>query len=123
MYRHAALTERIIGCVIEVHRQLGPGLLESTYEEALCIELGDARLPYTRQIGVPVHYKGRLIGEHHPDLIVANQVVVELKSVERLNTVHQAQVLTYMRLLGLRVGLLINFNTDAVRTGIRRLAL
>ena len=90
MYEHDPLTHTIIGCAIEVHRQLGPGLLESTYEEALCVELRAAGLAYTRQVGVPVLYKGQLIGEHRPDLVVEGKVVVEIKSIERLNGVHQA---------------------------------
>lgn len=79
-----ALTERIIGCAIAVHRELGPGLLESTYEEALCIELSDAGLSYRRQVSIPAVYKGRSIGEYRIDLIVEDTVVVEVKCVERL---------------------------------------
>ena len=123
MHEHDPLTHSIIGCAIEVHRHLGPGLLESTYEEALCIELTDAALEYTRHIGVPVLYKGRMIGEHRPDLVIANRVVVEIKSVERLNGVHQAQTLAYMRILRMPVGLLMNFNSDVMRTSIRRLVI
>ncbi len=123
MHQHDPLTHSIIGCAIEVHRHLGPGLLETTYEAALCIELDAAGLTYTRQIGVPVLYKGRLIGEHRPDLVVENKVVVEIKSVERLNAVHQAQTLVYMRILRLPVGLLMNFNSDVLRTSLRRLVI
>jgi GxxExxY protein len=123
MHEHDPLTERIIGCAIEVHRRLGPGLLEGTYEEALCIELADSGLAFARQLSVPVIYKGRLIGEYRPDLVVANQVVVEIKSVERLIGVHQAQVLTYMRVLGMPAGLLLNFYGEVLRTGIKRLAV
>ena len=123
MYEHDPLTHAIIGHAIEVHRQLGPGLLEATYEEALCIELRSGGLAYRRQVGVPVLYKGHLIGEHRPDLVVEDKVVVEVKSVERLNAVHQAQTLAYMRVLQLRVGLLLNFNSDVLRTNVRRLAL
>jgi GxxExxY protein len=123
MFTHDALTERIIGCAIAVHKTLGPGLLEATYEEALCIELSDNGLAFTRQIGVPVLYKGHLIGEYRPDLVVERQVVVEIKSVERLAGVHQAQVLAYMRVLQAPVGLLMNFNGEVLRTGIKRLVL
>ena len=123
MYEHDPLTEQIIGCAIEVHRVMGPGLPEATYEEALCIELTESRLGYTRQVPVPVTYKGRMIGEYRPDLVVADQVVVEIKSVERLIGVHQAQVLTYMRLLRMPVGLLLNFYGEVLRTGIKRLAI
>ena len=83
-----AVTERIITCAIEVHRHLGPGLLEATYETALCLELSDAELPFRRQVRVPLYYKGRLISEHRPDLIVADRVVVEVKSTERLHPVY-----------------------------------
>src|SRR3989337_269699 len=123
MYEHDPLTHQIIGCAIEVHRHLGPGLLESTYEEALCIELDDAGLSYARQLRVPVSYKGRVIGQHRPDLVVGERVLVEVKSVETLHSVHQAQVLAYMRVLGVRVGLLMNFNSEVLRTSIRRLAM
>lgn len=117
------LTRRIIGCAMEVHRALGPGLLEATYEEALCIELAEQRLPFVRQAGVPVLYKGHLIGEHRLDLVVEDRAVVEAKSVERLIGVHQAQLLAYMRLLKKPVGLLLNFNSEVLRTGIRRLVI
>lgn len=117
------LTRRIIGCAMEVHRQLGPGLLEATYDEALCIELRDQGLSIQRQTRVPVYYKEHLIGEHRPDLIVENRVVVEVKSVERLIGLHQAQLLAYMRLLKMPVGLLLNFNGEILRTGIRRLVI
>ena len=123
MHEHDPLTHKIIKCGIEVHRQLGPGLLEATYEEALCIELADANLQYIRQVPVPVLYKGHLIGEHRPDLVVCNTVVVEIKSAERLHAVHEAQTLAYMRVLGLRVGLLMNFNSAVLRTSIRRFAI
>jgi GxxExxY protein len=123
MYEHDPLTERIIGCAIEVHRALGPGLLEATYEEAFCIELADVGFDFQRQIRVPITYKGRRVGEYRPDLIVDNRVVIDIKSVERLVGVHQAQLLAYMRALHLHVGLLLNFHTDVLRTGIRRLAI
>ena len=123
MYDHDPLTEQIIGCAIEVHRHLGPGLLEATYEEALCVKFGERGVRYQRQVGVTLFYKGHLIGEHRPDLVVNERVVVEIKSVERLIAVHQAQVQMYMRILRLPVGLLINCNTAAVRAGIRRIAI
>ena len=123
MLIHSALTERIIGCAIAVHKALGPGLMEATYEEALCLELTDEGLPFTRQIRVPVFYKGRLIGEYRPDLVVEGRVVVEIKSVDRLVGVHQAQVLAYMRVLQVPVGLLVNFNGEVLRTGVKRLVI
>ena len=123
MYVHDPLTERIIGCAIAVHKALGPGLVEVTYEEALCIELAEDGLRFTRQIGVPVTYRGKLIGEYRPDLVVENSVVVEIKSVERLIGVHQAQLLSYMRVLNVSVGLLLNFNGETLRSGVKRLAI
>jgi GxxExxY protein len=123
LYEHDSLTHRIIGCAIEVHRNLGPGLLEATYERALCIELEAASLPYVRQLAVPVVYKGHRIGEHRPDLVVSERVLVEVKSVEALHSVHQAQTLAYMRVLHLPVGLLMNFNSEVLRTSIRRFAM
>jgi GxxExxY protein len=123
MYTHDPLTKEIIHCAIEVHRTIGPGLLEATYEEALCIELTAARLEHERQLRIPVMYKGDQIGEYRPDLVVKGQVLVEIKSVERLIGLHQAQLLAYMRVLRVPVGLLLNFNSEVLRTGIRRLAL
>jgi GxxExxY protein len=123
MYVHDPLTERIIGCAIAVHKALGPGLVEVTYEEALCIELAEDGLRFTRQIGVPVTYRGKLIGEYRPDLVVENSVVVEIKSVERLIGLHQAQLLSYMRVLNVSVGLLLNFNGETLRSGVKRLAI
>jgi GxxExxY protein len=117
------LTERIIGCALEVHRRLGPGLLENVYESALCIELKVNRLAFTRQVGIPLYYRGELIAEHRPDLIVEGQVIVEVKSVERLAPIHWAQVLTYLRATGLQVGLLLNFNSPTLRAGTRRVVL
>lgn len=117
------ITERIIGCAIEVHRALGPGLLEHTYEEAMCVEMDRRRLRFTRQSMYPVKYKGTHISEHRIDLIVEDAVVVELKSVERFDPVFMAQVLTYLRCTGLRIGLLINFNGRVLRTGVKRYIL
>ena len=117
------LTKRIIGCAMEVHRRLGPGLLENVYESALCIELRTQGLTYARQVGIPLYYRGELISEHRPDLVVENQIIVEVKSVERLAPLHWAQVLTYLRVSGLRVGLLLNFNSPTLRAGMRRVVL
>jgi GxxExxY protein len=117
------LTERIIGCAIEVHRQLGPGLLESIYESALCVELEWEKIPFQRQVALPIEYRGRPLGEYRLDLIVEELVVVELKSVERFEPVFEAQLLTYLRLAKLRVGLLINFNSRLLRDGIKRYVL
>jgi GxxExxY protein len=117
------LTERIIGCAIEVHRQLGPGLLECTYEAALCIELTAAGLKFVRQPVLPVVYKGQVIGEYRLDLIVEDSVVVEIKSVERFDRIFEAQVLTYLKVTGKRVSLLMNFNSRLLRDGIKRFVL
>jgi GxxExxY protein len=118
-----AITERIIKCAIEVHKQLGPGLLESIYEEAMCIECQLEGLSVISQVEIPVNYKGKLIGKHRLDLLVNDLVIVEIKSVERYDPVFDAQVLTYLRLTGKRVGLLINFNSRLVKDGIRRFIL
>jgi GxxExxY protein len=118
-----ALSQPIIGCAIEVHRHLGPGLLESIYESALCIELRAAGLQFHRQVSLPLWYKGELLGEHRPDLIVGKQVVVEVKSIERLAPVHTAQMLTYLRVAQLRVGLILNFNSEVLHSGMKRVLL
>ena len=115
-----SLTERIIGCAIEVHRELGPGLLEATYESALAIELEGAGLRVRRQPVFLVVYEGRTIGEYRLDLIVQDTAVVEVKSVERFDPVFEAQVLTYLRVTGKKVGLLINFNKRLLKDGIKR---
>ena len=120
---HVDVTEAIIGCAIEVHKQLGRGLLESVYETALCIELTDQKLPVRRQIGVPLYYKQQLISEHRQDLVVADVVIVEIKNVLRLEPIHVAQMLTYLKVTGPRIGLILNFNTAAMKQGVRRVAL
>ena len=117
------LTERIIGAAIEVHRTLGPGLLESIYEEALCIELGLREISFQRQAEVDVHYKGHIIKGQRIDLLVAGEVVVELKSIANLPDVATAQVLSYLKATGLKRALLINFGVARLVDGIRRLSL
>jgi GxxExxY protein len=118
------LTQRIIGFAIEVHRQLGPGLLESAYEECLCYELREAGLGFKRQVPLPVSYKAvRLDCGYRIDVLVEDCVILELKTVERLIPIHEAQLLTYLRLSGLRTGLLLNFNSPVLRDGIRRMVL
>ena len=117
------LTEKIIGCAIEVHRVLGPGLPEAVCETALCIEMQLRGIPFKRQVGVPVYYKGELISEYHPDLIIANEVIVEVKSIERIAEVHVAQVRTYLRITSLHVGLIMNFNSATMRAGVKRVVL
>ena len=118
------LSRHVIGCAIEVHRTLGPGLLESTYETCLAHELSLAGIPFATQVPIPVIYKGvKLDCGHRLDMLVDNQLVLELKSVEQLLGIHQAQLLTYLKLAQLPVGLLINFNVTMLKTGIRRLTL
>ena len=123
MYEHDPFTEELIACAMEVHRQLGPGLMESTYEAALCLELTEHKIPFKRQLHVPVYYKGHLIGEYRPDLVADDRVLLEIKSVERLIGVHQAQALAYMRLLKVPTGLILNFYGEVLKTGIKRLAI
>lgn len=118
-----ALTEKIIGCAIEVHRVLGPGLLEATYEVAMCIELGLAGLRFQRQLIVPVKYKNQSAGDYRLDLVVENAVIVEIKSVERFEPLFEAQLLTYLKITGFRRGLLLNFNSRLLKDGIKRMVL
>jgi GxxExxY protein len=116
------ITEKIIGGAIEVHRELGPGLLESSYLTCFRVELEERRLAFEAERPLPIVYKGRLLdASYRLDVIVENTVIVELKSVERLLGVHEAQVLTYMRLAKCPVGLLINFNVPRLVDGVRRL--
>ncbi len=118
------LTDRIIGLAIEVHRSLGPGLLESAYEECLCYELKRSDIPFRRQVPLPVVYKEvKLDCGYRMDVVVDDKLVVELKTVERLAPVHDAQILTYLRLSGLPVGLLMSFNVAVLRDGIKRFVL
>ena len=118
------ITQAIIGAAIEVHRALGPGLLESAYEECLCRELSLRQIPFERQRSLPMNYKGlRLDCGYRIDLLVADMVVVEIKAVESLLPIHEAQLLTYLRLGGWTVGLLINFNVPVLKQGIRRRVL
>lgn len=116
------LTERIIGFAIEVHRHLGPGLLESAYEECLCHELSQDGVVFQRQVPLPVVYKSvRLDCGYRLDIVVENSVIIELKAVERLLPIHEAQLITYLKLSGVPTGLLLNFNTPVLKEGIRRL--
>jgi GxxExxY protein len=115
------ITERIIGAAIEVHRHLGPGLLESAYEECLCYELSRSGLRFERQVHLPIRYKGILLqAAHRMDLVVENAVVVELKATEEMPRLYSAQLLTYLRSADKRIGLLINFNVPALKNGIKR---
>ena len=115
-------TEAIIGAAIEVHRLLGPGLLESTYEECLSEELLLRKIPFKRQIGLPVVYKTKKLDiGYRIDLLVNDEVVVELKTVESILPIHEAQTLTYMKLGRWKVGLILNFNVTILKNGIKRL--
>ena len=117
-------TEAIIGAAIEVHKHLGPGLLESAYEECLCLELNLRNIQFQKQVPLPIVYKGtKLDCGYRIDLLVKDEVVVELKAVEGVLPIHEAQTLTYMRLGGWKVGLIINFNVPIVVKGIKRLVL
>lgn len=117
------LTEKIIGAAVEVHKTLGPGLLESIYEQALCIELESRNIPFQRQAAVDVHYKGHLLQGQRLDLIVGGEVVVELKSLTSLPEVAFAQVLSYLKATGLKRALLINFGESRLVSGIKRISL
>jgi GxxExxY protein len=114
------LTERIIGCAIEVHRQLGAGLLESAYETPLCIELAKRKLKFERQPVIPLIYDGVHVGDYKPDLIVEGEVVVDVKAVLHFEPVFVAQMLTYLKITGLRRGLILNFNRAVLKAGIKR---
>jgi GxxExxY protein len=114
-------TEQIIGAAIEVHRALGPGLLESAYEECLCHELALVGIPFLRQYELPLRYKGiRLSCGYRVDILVDEQVAIELKAVDRVEPIHAAQLLTYLKLGNWPVGLLINFNVPVLKAGIKR---
>ncbi len=116
------ITEKIIGAAIEVHKTLGPGLLESIYEDCLAIELQLKKIKFIKQYRIPINYKEHSINKNLViDLLVENQVVVELKSVEKLLPVHEAQLLTYLKLTEIKTGLLLNFNVALLRDGIKRL--
>ena len=115
------LTEQIIGAAIEVHKALGPGLMESVYEECLCHELNLRGLGFQRQLPIPVRYKGVLLDcGYKLDILVEDTVVLELKCVDRITPVHEAQLLTYLKLLNKPVGFLINFNVPVLRQGLVR---
>ncbi len=124
MLEEKELTHEIVGAAIEVHRAVGPGLLESAYEECVCYELKIRGLGYKRQIDLPLTYKGiRLECGYRLDVVVEDRVLLELKCVEKLLPIHEAQLLTYLRLSGIKVGLLMNFNVPVMRDGILRRVL
>ena len=118
------LSNKVIGCAIEVHRHLGPGLLESTYEQCLAHELAESGIPFTLQHELPVRYKEINIDcGYRIDLFVDNALIIELKSVQNILPIHDAQLLTYMKLADIRTGLLINFNVQVLKDGIKRMVL
>jgi len=118
------LSNRVIGCAIEVHRTLGPGLLESTYEQCMAHELSQSDIPFKLQWPLPVKYKGiKLDCGYRVDLFIDDELIVELKSVDHIMGIHRAQLLTYMKLAEVKVGLLINFNVEILKTGIKRYVL
>ena len=118
------LSNRVIGCAIEVHRELGPGLLESTYEQCLAHELSRDNISFKLQHPLPVIYKSvRIDCGYRVDLLVEDKLILELKSVEQLNKIHAAQLLTYMKLARIKTGLLINFNTQMLKHSIKRFVL
>jgi len=118
------LSNKVLGCAIEVHRELGPGLLESTYEQCLAYELNRAQIPFRLQVELPVQYKQtKLDCGYRMDLLVDDRLIVELKSIDQLLKIHEAQILTYMKLAKVNVGLLINFNVEMLKKGVKRFVL
>ena len=118
------LTGEVIGAAIEVHKALGPGLLETAYEECLCHEFKLRSFPFERQKELPIEYKGvKLDCGYRLDIVVWSKIILELKSCSELQPIHEAQLLTYLKLTGLKVGLLINFNVPVLKEGIKRLSL
>jgi GxxExxY protein len=115
-----ALASAVIGACLEVHKKLGPGLDEGLYERALCVELRLRDIAFVHQVVVPVEYKGEVIGERRLDFIIAGRLIVELKAVEELSPLHKAQLLTYLKITGLKLGLLVNFNSILLKDGIKR---
>ena len=117
------LVARIIGCALHVHRSLGPGYLEAVYHDAMAVELKVCDLPFQRELFIPIRYREQVLRGHKLDLVVAGKVVVELKAVERLQPIHASQVVAYLRASGLRVGLLMNFNTPILKSALKRIVL
>jgi len=117
------LAQEVIGAAIEVHRALGPGFLESLYEQAMSIELGLRGISFERQVPVAVNYKGHSIGESRLDLLVDGRLIVELKAVDQFASIHTAQVMSYLKATGHRLGLLINFNVIRLKDGVKRIVL
>ena len=124
MLVRSELTEQVIGLAINVHKHLGPGLLESIYEECLCFELAEASVAFERQVALPIVHRGRLMdGGFRADIVVADDLIREIKSIESIRQVHEAQLLTYLRLSRRKVGLLMNFNVLRLKDGLRRFVM
>ena len=124
MLVRSELTERVIGLAISVHKQLGPGLLESIYEECLCFELAEAGIPFERQVALPIVYRDRVLdGGFRADIVVSNVLIIEIKYVEGIHPVHEAQLLTNLRLTRHKIGLLMNFNVLRLKDGLRRFVM
>ncbi len=118
------LTGKVIGCAIEVHKTLGPGLLESVYEQCLCIELSERKIPHDRQKRLPIEYKGEQLDDgYFIDILFPGELIVELKACESLLPIHQAQLMTYLKLARIKTGLLINFNVPVLKDGIKRISM
>jgi len=117
------LVRNVIGAAIEVHRHLGPGFLENIYEQALCYELSTRGITFERQKEIVVPYKNIAISGQRLDIVVEGQVIVELKTVEQLLPLHEAQILSYLKSTGMKVGLLMNFNVKQLKTGIKRMVM
>jgi GxxExxY protein len=118
-----ALAAEVLDAAIEVHRALGPGFLEAIYEQALCIELAMRAIPFARQSRVQVHYKDKLVGDARVDLLVADRLIVELKAVDQIASIHLAQAMSYLKATGLQLALLVNFNAPILLRGVRRVVL
>jgi GxxExxY protein len=117
------LAHDVIGCCLHVHRHLGPGLLEAIYAKAIGLELTANKIPFEAEKSLPVYYRETLLCHQRLDLLVAGQLVLEVKAVERLGSVHVAQILSYMHVAGVRLGLLVNFNESILKRGMRRVIL
>ena len=117
------LAHHVIGCCVEVHRALGPGLLESIYAQAVIVELRAHHIQFEVEKAIPVRYRGTVLCHQRLDMLVEGQLILELKSVERLDAIHVAQVLSYLRVADVRLGLLVNFNVSILKSGIRRVIL
>jgi GxxExxY protein len=120
---HYDVADRVLGCLVKIHTALGPGLAESSYQKATALEFLASGLAFVKEPILDVRYRNVVIGQHRPDFIVERKVVLELKCVSTFDEVHTSQVLTYLRITGLKIGLLVNFNVPTLKTGIKRIAL